>query len=97
MDGSTQVILNLPKQRFDCLILVSELFWMWVDVLTGDIGEILPNGVLKIIDRKKNLIKLSQGEYVALEHLENIYGQNSVVQDVSFSTLNHDFLLKKQQ
>ncbi|KAM7274842.1 hypothetical protein ACFE04_016708 [Oxalis oulophora] len=49
---------------------------------TGDIGEILPNGVVKIIDRKKNLIKLSQGEYVALEHLENIYTITPMVEDI---------------
>ncbi|CAN6572605.1 unnamed protein product [Malus baccata var. baccata] len=50
---------------------------------TGDIGEILPNGVIKVIDRKKNLIKLSQGEYVALEYLENVYGVASIIEDVS--------------
>lgn len=50
---------------------------------TGDIGEILPNGVVKIVDRKKNLVKLSQGEYIALEHLENVYGITPIVEDVS--------------
>ncbi|KAL8158935.1 hypothetical protein V2J09_000472 [Rumex salicifolius] len=49
---------------------------------TGDIGEMLPNGIVKIIDRKKNLIKLSQGEYVALEYLEKIYGVCSIVEDI---------------
>ncbi|KAL6968665.1 Long-chain-fatty-acid--CoA ligase 2 (Long-chain acyl-CoA synthetase 2) (Fatty acid activator 2) [Sarracenia purpurea var. burkii] len=49
---------------------------------TGDIGEILPNGALKIIDRKKNLIKLSQGEYVALEYLEKVYSITSIVEDI---------------
>nr|XP_043618685.1 long chain acyl-CoA synthetase 1-like [Erigeron canadensis] len=49
---------------------------------TGDIGEILPNGSLKIIDRKKHLIKLSQGEYVALEHLEKLYAINPIVEDI---------------
>lgn len=34
---------------------------------TGDVGLILPNGNLKIIDRKSNIIKLSIGEYISPE------------------------------
>ncbi|CAG8571996.1 4706_t:CDS:2, partial [Dentiscutata heterogama] len=40
---------------------------------TGDIGEWKENGTLCIIDRKKNLVKLANGEYIALERLESIY------------------------
>lgn len=49
---------------------------------SGDIGEWLPTGTLKVIDRKKNIFKLSQGEYIAPEKIENIYTQCSMVHQV---------------
>jgi len=38
---------------------------------TGDIGQITPAGNMQIIDRKKDLVKLQFGEYVALSKVEN--------------------------
>jgi len=37
---------------------------------TGDIGEVDPDGALRIVDRKKDLVKLQFGEYVSLGKVE---------------------------
>jgi long-chain acyl-CoA synthetase len=49
---------------------------------TGDIGEWDKNGHLKIIDRKKNLVKTLNGEYIALEKLESVYRAATVVANI---------------
>lgn len=49
---------------------------------SGDVGLVLPNGAIKIIDRAKNIFKLSQGEYIAPEKLENIYTQCPIIQQI---------------
>ncbi|KIW09998.1 hypothetical protein PV08_11774 [Exophiala spinifera] len=49
---------------------------------TGDIGEFNANGHLKIVDRKKNLVKTLNGEYIALEKLESAYRTAPVVGNI---------------
>jgi long-chain acyl-CoA synthetase len=50
--------------------------------MTGDIGEFTPKGHLKIIDRKKNLVKTLNGEYIALEKLESVYRASPLVANI---------------
>ncbi|KAG2392176.1 hypothetical protein C9374_012428 [Naegleria lovaniensis] len=52
---------------------------------TGDIGEIDKEKLsLRVIDRKKNIFKLSQGEFVAPENLENLFISKSMFVDQIF-------------
>lgn len=50
--------------------------------LTGDVGQWNPDGTLSIIDRKKNLVKLSGGEYIAIERLESVYKSSNLVSNI---------------
>merc|ERR1712106_399849 len=77
---------------------------------TGDVGQVEGDGTLRIIDRKKDLVKLQFGEYVSLGKVESvlktcplvenicIYGDSSrsyVVAIVCPDRLNFDRLAKK--
>jgi len=61
---------------------------------SGDVGLINPNGSIKIIDRAKNIFKLSQGEYLAPEKLENVYVQSDwIMQAWVHGDSLHDFCM----
>lgn len=49
---------------------------------TGDIGELNANGQLIITDRKKDLIKTSNGKYVAPQKLEGLLKQEPLISQV---------------
>ena len=46
---------------------------------SGDIGKWMEYGCLKIIDRKKNIVKLSNGEYISPEKIEGCYARHPAV------------------
>ncbi|NP_001090679.1 long-chain-fatty-acid--CoA ligase 3 [Xenopus tropicalis] len=57
---------NEAKTREDFFVDENGQRWF----CTGDIGEFHSDGCLKIIDRKKDLVKLQAGEYVSLGKVE---------------------------
>lgn len=71
---------------------------------TGDIGEFHPDGSIKIIDRKKDLVKLQFGEYVSLGKVEAelktcpvvenicVYGDSNKIYTVALVVPNQQIL-----
>ena len=58
--------------------MLSEDGWLF----SGDVGEVQPSGAIKIVDRAKNIFKLSQGEYIAPEKLENEYIKSEYIAQI---------------
>ncbi|KAG0180574.1 long-chain fatty acid-CoA ligase [Apophysomyces sp. BC1021] len=49
---------------------------------TGDVAHINKDGTISIVDRAKNLVKLSHGEYIALEALESTYRNSKHIKNI---------------
>uniref|UniRef100_A0A669D808 long-chain-fatty-acid--CoA ligase n=1 Tax=Oreochromis niloticus TaxID=8128 RepID=A0A669D808_ORENI len=60
---------------------------------TGDIGEFHPDGCLKIIDRKKDLVKLQAGEYVSLGKVEAALKNCALIDNIYFLDLDQSYVI----
>jgi long-chain acyl-CoA synthetase len=58
---------------------------------TGDIGEMTPEGFLRITDRKKEIFKTSGGKYVAPQILENKLKESRFIEQVMVIGENQKF------
>jgi len=70
--SGTNVTMGYYKQqeKTDEVFIKDSNGQMWFH--TGDIGQWRADGTLQIIDRKKDLVKLSAGEYVSLGKVEAV-------------------------
>lgn len=69
---------NDPKKQEDFVVDENGQRWF----CTGDIGEFHSDGCLKIIDRKKDLVKLQAGEYVSLGKVEAMLKNCALIDNI---------------
>ena len=63
---------------------------------TGDIGHMMTDGTIRIIDRKKDLVKLQGGEYVSLGKVESLLKIHPAIENLCVcgdSSKNHTVAL----
>jgi long-chain acyl-CoA synthetase len=58
---------------------------------TGDIGELTPEGYLRITDRKKEIFKTAGGKYVAPQVIENKFMESTLIAQVMIIGENQRF------
>ncbi|KAF2366526.1 AMP-dependent synthetase/ligase [Trinorchestia longiramus] len=82
--------LNLPEQSEESFVLRNGKRYF----KTGDIGEFDDRGVLFLIDRKGDLIKLQNGEYVALGNVETSLKSHGLVNNMcAFGDTNKNYVV----
>ncbi|CAF1423303.1 unnamed protein product [Adineta ricciae] len=81
-DGVGEICISSPalfkgylKDEAKTREAIDEQGWLH----TGDIGRWTPHKTMQIIDRKKNMYKLSQGEYIAPEKIEDVYARSRFI------------------
>uniref|UniRef100_A0A0N4Z7T8 long-chain-fatty-acid--CoA ligase n=1 Tax=Parastrongyloides trichosuri TaxID=131310 RepID=A0A0N4Z7T8_PARTI len=80
---------NPEKTKEDFILINGKRYFC-----TGDIGEVRSDGSIKIIDRKKDLIKLSHGEYISLGRIETTLLTNPNIDNICVYGNSHaDYLI----
>ncbi|CAB4055517.1 ACSL [Lepeophtheirus salmonis] len=69
-----------PRGEIHCEDFYEEDGIRWFK--TGDIGQMEADGVLKLVDRKKDLVKLSGGEYISYGKVESILKTCPIIENI---------------
>ena len=69
---------NMPEKTKEEFFTENGIRWF----RTGDIGQMMQDGTIKIVDRKKDLVKMQGGEYVSLGKVESLLKIHPAVENI---------------